>query len=153
QKMAWREKMGFHCRSFRWPSEGKDKPAPDGFNNAGAIGRHGEKPLRRSRFPRFHLVSFHLMKDLLNQAVDDLVQMLPKLRQMDQTLQKLGEAMLTCWNNRGRVLVAGNGGSAADSMHLAEELSVRFQKNRKALATIALCDPTAITCAGNDFGF
>jgi D-sedoheptulose 7-phosphate isomerase len=38
-------------------------------------------------------------------------------------------------------------------MHLAEELAVRFMKNRKALAAIALCDPTVITCAGNDFGF
>jgi D-sedoheptulose 7-phosphate isomerase len=38
-------------------------------------------------------------------------------------------------------------------MHLAEELIARFQKNRKALAAMALCDPTAITCAANDFGY
>jgi D-sedoheptulose 7-phosphate isomerase len=38
-------------------------------------------------------------------------------------------------------------------MHLAEELAVRFAKNRRALAAIALCDPTVITCAANDFGF
>jgi D-sedoheptulose 7-phosphate isomerase len=50
-------------------------------------------------------------------------------------------------------LVAGNGGSASDAMHLAEELVARFQKNRRALAAIALCDPTVLTCAGNDFGF
>ena len=93
------------------------------------------------------------MKDLLNKAVNDLNEMLPKLRQMDQMLQKLGEAMLACWAKRGKVLVAGNGGSTADAMHLAEELAVRFMKNRKGLAAIALCDPTVITCAGNDFGF
>ena len=53
------------------------------------------------------------MKDLLNKAVDDSLQMLPKLRQMDQTLQRLGEAMLACWTKRRQVLVAGNGGSTA----------------------------------------
>ncbi len=61
--------------------------------------------------------------------------------------------MLACWSNRGKVLIAGNGGSSADAMHLAEELCVRFQKNRRALAAIALCDPTVITCAGNDYGY
>jgi D-sedoheptulose 7-phosphate isomerase len=38
-------------------------------------------------------------------------------------------------------------------MHLAEELVVRFQKNRKALPAIALADPTVLTCCGNDFGY
>ena len=38
-------------------------------------------------------------------------------------------------------------------MHLAEELVVRFQKNRRALPAIALADPTVLTCCGNDFGF
>jgi D-sedoheptulose 7-phosphate isomerase len=38
-------------------------------------------------------------------------------------------------------------------MHLAEELAVRFAKNRRALAAISLCDPTVLTCAANDFGF
>ena len=94
-----------------------------------------------------------VMKDLLNKAVDDLGIMLPKLREMSGTLHRLGEGMLQCWAKRGKVLVAGNGGSTADAMHLAEELCVRFMKNRKGLAAIALCDPTVITCAGNDFGF
>jgi len=61
--------------------------------------------------------------------------------------------LLSCWNKKGKVLIAGNGGSAADAMHLAEELSVRFAKNRRALAAIALCDPAVLTCAANDFGF
>jgi D-sedoheptulose 7-phosphate isomerase len=61
--------------------------------------------------------------------------------------------MLQSWETGGKTLVAGNGGSAADAMHLAEELIARFMKNRRALAAIALCDPTAITCAANDFGF
>jgi D-sedoheptulose 7-phosphate isomerase len=93
------------------------------------------------------------MKDLLDKAVVDLGKLLPALAAMHGPLLKLGQAMQDCWAKRGKVLVAGNGGSAADSMHLAEELTVRFMKNRKALAAVALCDPTAITCAGNDFGY
>ncbi len=58
-----------------------------------------------------------------------------------------------CWDNGGKLLVCGNGGSCADAMHLAEELVARFQKDRRGLAAIALTDPTVITCAANDFGF
>lgn len=68
-------------------------------------------------------------------------------------MTRLGEALMGAWAKRGKALIAGNGGSAADAMHLAEELVVRFQKNRRALAAMALLDTTAITCAGNDFGF
>lgn len=93
------------------------------------------------------------MKSLLDKAIADLSQIIPRLASFNAPLQKLGEQMLQSWSQRGKVLVAGNGGSAADAMHLAEELSVRFQKNRKALAAIALCDPSVITCAGNDFGY
>jgi D-sedoheptulose 7-phosphate isomerase len=93
------------------------------------------------------------MKTLLSNAVRDLQELLPKIDALGPQLQRLGEAMMLCWQRRGKVLVAGNGGSAADAMHLAEELAVRFMKNRRALAAMALCDPTVITCCGNDFGF
>lgn len=54
----------------------------------------------------------------------------------------------------GKVLAAGNGGSAAEAMHLAEELSGRYHNNRRALPGLALCaDGTALTCIGNDYGF
>jgi len=93
------------------------------------------------------------MRSLLDNAIYELSLLLPKLAPMAATLEKLGQAMLECWGRRGKVLVCGNGGSAADAMHFAEEFSVRFMSNRRALAAIALCDPTAITCAANDFGY
>jgi len=53
-----------------------------------------------------------------------------------------------------KLLAAGNGGSAAEAMHMAEELTGRYRTNRRALPAIALsADPTALTCIGNDFGF
>jgi D-sedoheptulose 7-phosphate isomerase len=53
-----------------------------------------------------------------------------------------------------KVLAAGNGGSAADALHLCEELVGRYKDNRRALPAICLAaDGTALTCIGNDFGF
>src|SRR2546430_13264213 len=94
-----------------------------------------------------------MMKSVLGRTIKELAALLPRIEQLGGELERLGEAMLKCWNGHGKVLIAGNGGSAADAMHLAEELCVRFAKNRRALAAMALCDPTVLTCAGNDFGF
>jgi len=93
------------------------------------------------------------MKTILQRAVDEHAQLLPKLAALEPQLSRLGEALMGCWAKRGKALVAGNGGSACDAMHLAEELVARFEKNRRALAAMALCDPTVLTCAANDFGF
>lgn len=53
----------------------------------------------------------------------------------------------------GKVLVCGNGGSCADAMHFAEELTGRFRKDRRPLAALACADATHLTCVGNDYGF
>jgi D-sedoheptulose 7-phosphate isomerase len=56
----------------------------------------------------------------------------------------------------GKILIAGNGGSAADACHFAGEMVVRLtaDRNRQALPAIALCtDPATMTAAANDFGF
>lgn len=68
------------------------------------------------------------------------------LRQADDMAERL---------RRGcRILICGNGGSAADAQHLAAELSGRYLKERRALAGIALTtDTSALTAIGNDYGF
>ncbi len=54
----------------------------------------------------------------------------------------------------GKLLFFGNGGSAADSQHLATELSCRYVKDRDAIAALALTtDTSVLTAAGNDYGF
>lgn len=54
----------------------------------------------------------------------------------------------------GKVLLCGNGGSAADAQHIAAELVVRFRRNRLALPALALStDTSVLTAAGNDYGF
>ena len=61
---------------------------------------------------------------------------------------------LATLSSGGKVLTAGNGGSAAEAMHLAEELSGRYCKDRRALPGLSLAsDGTVLTCISNDYGF
>lgn len=54
----------------------------------------------------------------------------------------------------GKLMLFGNGGSAADAQHLATELTVRYKSDRAAIAAVALTtDTSALTAAGNDLGF
>ena len=71
-------------------------------------------------------------------------------------IEKCTDLFLKSLKNNGKILFCGNGGSAADSQHLAAELVVRLRSafNRPAIPAIALTTNTSIlTAAGNDFGF
>jgi D-sedoheptulose 7-phosphate isomerase len=66
----------------------------------------------------------------------------------------LGTSLAECLKSGGKILICGNGGSAADAQHFAAELSGRFVAERKGLAAIALTtDTSALTAIGNDYGF
>ena len=63
-------------------------------------------------------------------------------------------ACVTSIRGGGKLMFFGNGGSAADAQHLATELTIRYKKNRAAIAALALTtDTSALTAAGNDLGF
>lgn len=85
--------------------------------------------------------------DASRRAVDSLE------RQIDK-VAAAADMIVDTFRRGNKVLSAGNGGSAAEAMHLAEEAVGRFRGNRVSLPAIALCaDGTALTCIGNDFGF
>ena len=94
-----------------------------------------------------------MIKPFLDRALADLTSLLAQTAQLEPQVQQLCDAMLKCWHGGGKVMFAGNGGSCTDAMHFAEELVVRFQKNRRALAAMALCDSSIVTCAANDLGY
>jgi D-sedoheptulose 7-phosphate isomerase len=67
---------------------------------------------------------------------------------------ELAGILIRSLESGGKVLFCGNGGSAADSQHLAAEMLGRFKRNRKAMAAIALTtDTSVLTAVGNDLGF
>ncbi len=69
-------------------------------------------------------------------------------------IEQVGELIVACYRNGGKVLLAGNGGSAADAQHIAAELVSRFTLERPALPAIALTTDTSIlTAIGNDYGY
>jgi D-sedoheptulose 7-phosphate isomerase len=69
-------------------------------------------------------------------------------------ISDVGISMQQCIQSGGKVLLMGNGGSAADSQHIAAEIVGRFKKERKGLAAIALTTDTSIlTSVGNDYGY
>ena len=78
-------------------------------------------------------------------------------KKMEELLPLVNQAAKLCIDslkNGGKVLIFGNGGSAADAQHIAAELSGRFKKERQALAGIALTtDTSALTAIGNDYGY
>jgi D-sedoheptulose 7-phosphate isomerase len=70
-----------------------------------------------------------------------------------EVIDKAGSMMVSSISSGGKIISCGNGGSMCDAIHFAEELTGRFQENRRPLPAIAISDPAHITCVANDFGF
>jgi D-sedoheptulose 7-phosphate isomerase len=95
------------------------------------------------------------MKQLLLQQVQDSVQLKQAFfaQELDRILAQAAD-MAERLRRGGKILVCGNGGSAADAQHFAAELSGRYLKERRGLAGLALTtDTSALTAIGNDYGF
>jgi D-sedoheptulose 7-phosphate isomerase len=96
------------------------------------------------------------MIDLIREAYTNSYLLLGEFLQSADNLQKteaIGKKLADIFSRGGKVLICGNGGSATDAMHFAEEFTGRFRADRPALPAIALSDPSHITCVGNDYGF
>ena len=70
-----------------------------------------------------------------------------------QTIAGAGHALAQSFAQGGRAFSCGNGGSMADAIHFAEELSGRFRRDRRGYAAAAISDPGHLTCVANDFGY
>src|SRR5579872_1679569 len=67
---------------------------------------------------------------------------------------EVGTLICQSFDRGGRLLTFGNGGSAADAIHLAEEMIGKFLRDRRSLPATALCaDGPAMTCIANDYGY
>lgn len=87
-------------------------------------------------------------------SIDQLISTLNNFRKLMPAVEIAAEKIKLTFESGNKILTAGNGGSAADALHLAEELIGRFEKNRRSLPAICLCaDPTVLTCIANDYGY
>lgn len=94
------------------------------------------------------------LEEEFGRLLNDHLASAERLRALLMPAVTLAEAAISVLQAGGKLLFCGNGGSAADSQHIATELTVRFEADRSALAAISLStDTSALTAAGNDLGF
>src|SRR5947208_3733966 len=92
--------------------------------------------------------------EVLKTAIEAAKETLQSLLNLDSQVAKAADLIEKCLRAGNKLLVCGNGGSAADASHFATEFVVRFMKDRPAYPAICLAgDGGLLTAAGNDYGF
>ncbi|OIN99924.1 MAG: phosphoheptose isomerase [Elusimicrobia bacterium CG_4_10_14_0_2_um_filter_56_8] len=94
------------------------------------------------------------MEDKILSAIKQHQAAAAALAQDYSSIKEIAAALAKTALAGGKILICGNGGSAADSQHIAGELVGRFKKERRAIAAVSLStDTSVLTCLGNDYGF
>lgn len=94
------------------------------------------------------------MKNVFKKQSQELRKILGSVDEFHQQIEAVGRQMQEAFAKGKKVLVAGNGGSAAEAQHLSDEFVGRYKNDRPAYSVIALTsDGAVITCIGNDWGF
>jgi len=95
--------------------------------------------------------------DYFKKHISDSIEIKQKILASNELLEKILKAGQICFDaqkNGRKVIIAGNGGSAADAQHIAAEFVSRFEFDRPGLPSLALTtDTSIITAIGNDYGF
>ena len=94
------------------------------------------------------------MESLLAKAISDSGAAMQSLLAQQSSFDKIATAFVRALRAGNKILTCGNGGSAADAMHLAEELVGRYRGKRRSLPAVCLnADASILTCIANDFGY
>jgi len=87
-------------------------------------------------------------------AITNHLEVIKGMTLQQEELERIALAMVGALESGGKILWCGNGGSAADSQHMAAEMVGRFRRERRGLASVALTTDTSIlTSVANDYGF
>ena len=93
-------------------------------------------------------------KEIIQKEYRELCGVVEACADAPSALGEMAEEVVKALKAGCKILCAGNGGSAADALHMAEEFVGRYRGDRLSLPAISLAaDPTALTCIANDFGF
>lgn len=94
------------------------------------------------------------MMRIIEEDINESISVKEKLKQQIDIIEKIATEAIKAIRNGGKIVLFGNGGSAADAQHIACELVGKFKMERKALPAIALTTNTSIiTAIANDIGF
>lgn len=94
----------------------------------------------------------HIIKAELSESLHVLDRFLNEEKNIS-AIASAGKLLSDTFQQGGKVISCGNGGSMADAIHFAEELTGRFRDHRKPLSAIAISDPGYLSCVSNDYGF
>jgi D-sedoheptulose 7-phosphate isomerase len=98
-------------------------------------------------------MSLDAIKATFQASIDTKQALINDTKRLEGLLEVAGVASSTIKAGH-KIMLCGNGGSAADSQHIAAELIGRFEKERSSMAAIALTtDTSALTAIGNDYGY
>ncbi|MGK0189627.1 MAG: D-sedoheptulose 7-phosphate isomerase [Verrucomicrobiales bacterium] len=90
----------------------------------------------------------------IDKTIDESIAAIESLRQLKPQIEAAVALLAEAFENGGKILACGNGGSAADCAHFTTELLCRFVDNRRALPAISLtCDGSFLTATSNDYGY
>ena len=90
----------------------------------------------------------------LSAALTQHQEVMEKLTALLPDISAVADELRACMARGGKILLMGNGGSAADSQHIAAEIVGRYKKERRGMPAIALTTDTSIlTSVGNDYGY
>jgi len=94
------------------------------------------------------------MSTLFQHNLSQHLALFNRLAVLDDSITTAARLVTESLRQGGKLMICGNGGSAADSQHIAAEFTGRFIEDRKPLAALALStDTSALTCIGNDYSF
>lgn len=91
---------------------------------------------------------------IINEVQEHIDLVIQLKNELPNSIKKVSEQIILAIQNKRKIILFGNGGSAADAQHIAAEFTGRFVKERIGLPAIALTtDTSALTAIGNDYGF
>ena len=94
------------------------------------------------------------MKDSIEKSILDSAECIKKATNLSEMVEKAIKEIINCLKKGNKIIIFGNGGSAADAQHIAAEFVSKFKKDSKRFPAIALTTDTSIlTSIGNDFSF
>ena len=94
------------------------------------------------------------LTNMLANSVNEHIALAQQMPALLPEIERAAKTCLTALRKGNKLLLAGNGGSAADAQHIATELVCRFELERHSIPALALTtDTSLLTAIGNDFGF
>jgi len=94
------------------------------------------------------------LNDSIKKIISESSSLILTSKSLSEKIEKTVNEIVLCLNNNKKIIIFGNGGSAADAQHIAAELIGRFQKERQSLPAISLTtDSSIITSLANDYSF